>query len=118
MNEKYVFGGEIAMIFVALQILMILKDDMKRLKRNEIIQMVKRTQMISGWYIIKYRILYKFSFSVSPFEKDTDMRFCYCAIAICAILDCFNVIDVSKLILYVESCFVLFKFILNIILEL
>ena len=51
-----------------------------------------------------------FSFVNVAYEKDNDMRFVYCASAICYILNDWSGIDVEKMIDFIKQSLVCFTF--------
>ncbi|KAG4305640.1 hypothetical protein PORY_001196 [Pneumocystis oryctolagi] len=91
-----------ASTYFAICILLILKDDMKRLNRKNIIKHLSNLQNEDG----SFRPCIGDGQDISSFEK-TDIRFAYCAIAILYVLKCKNVdkiIRVDSLLNYIQSC--------------
>ncbi|CCJ28302.1 unnamed protein product [Pneumocystis jirovecii] len=94
--------AHITSTYFAICILLILKDNMERLNKENIIKYVSRLQNTDGsfWpYIEDHQ-------NIKLFEK-ADIRFTYCAIAILYILKCKDVdkiIRIDPLLEYIRSC--------------
>ncbi|KAG5437522.1 hypothetical protein PCANB_000950 [Pneumocystis canis] len=92
----------IASTYFAICILLILKDDMKRLNRKNIMQFVSCLQNENG----SFRPYISNDQNIQSFEK-ADIRFTYCAIAVLYVLGCKDarkIIRVESLLKYIESC--------------
>lgn len=88
-NNKYDFGN-LAMTYCALASLIILGDDLSRINKKEIVKGLQDLQQNDGRYEIHQAKFYKFrffylTFSFIPviYEKESDMRFVYCAATVC-----------------------------------
>ena len=82
----------ITMTYSAIVSLLILKDDLNRIKKSQIVQLLKKLQQEDG------------SFCPVIGSDEKDMRFVYCACAISYILDDFSGIDIVKTKNYILSC--------------
>ncbi|KAG5513921.1 hypothetical protein PMAC_000543 [Pneumocystis sp. 'macacae'] len=78
--------AHITSTYFAICILLILKDNMERLNRENIIKYISRLQNIDG----SFRPYIEDNQNIQLFEK-ADIRFTYCAIAILYILGCKNI---------------------------
>ncbi|EMR08854.1 hypothetical protein PNEG_02641 [Pneumocystis murina B123] len=88
--------------YFAICILLILKDDMKRLNKKNIIQLIVHLQNKDG----SFRPCLGSDKNIQRLEK-TDIRFTYCSIATLYILGCKNIdkfIHIESLLKYIESC--------------
>lgn len=82
-------SGHVAMTYTALCVLLILGDDLSRVDRQAIAYGLKNLQAANG----------SFQFCVEGSE--TDMRFVYCAVCICYILNDFTTIDTDRTVKYI-----------------
>ncbi|KTW31389.1 hypothetical protein T552_00034 [Pneumocystis carinii B80] len=92
----------IASTYFAICILLILKDDLKRLNRKNIIESIARLQNEDG----SFHPCLVNDENIHYLEK-TDIRFTYCSIATFYILGCKNIdkyIQTEPLLKYIESC--------------
>ncbi|GAB0098881.1 Geranylgeranyl transferase type I subunit beta [Sergentomyia squamirostris] len=83
--------GHLAMTYTGIAILVALGDDLSRLDRRAIIEGVAAVQREDG------------SFSASVEGNEQDMRFVYCAAAICAMLDDWGSVDRKKMAQYIRN---------------
>lgn len=81
--------GHIAMTYTALCTLLILGDDLSKVDRQAVAYGLKKLQGEDG----------SFQFCVEGSEAD--MRFVYCAICVCYILDDFTTIDIDRTVDYI-----------------
>ncbi|KRZ78780.1 LIM domain-containing protein jub, partial [Trichinella papuae] len=84
--------GHLVMTYFAILCLGILGDNFERLDFNLIKKFVKGCQMESG------------CFRSDKIGDEQDMRFLFCGVAICKLLDDFSYIDVSKTTSYIKQC--------------
>lgn len=91
--EKYKFG-HLAMTYTGIAILLTLGDDLSRLDRKAIINGVAAVQKPDG------------SFSASIEGNEHDMRFVYCASAICYMLNDWGNVDTKLMANYIKNCIV------------
>ena len=82
----------ITMTYSAIVSLLLLQDDLSRLRKPEIIQSLRQLQQPDG------------SFCPIPNSDETDMRFVYCACAISFILNDFTGFNIQKTVDYILSC--------------
>lgn len=92
-SEKYKWG-HLAMTYTGIAILITLGDDLSRLDRKAIIEGVAAVQRPDG------------SFSASVDGNEHDMRFVYCASAICFMLNDWGDVDKKKMSKYIETSIV------------
>lgn len=92
-SEKYKWG-HLAMTYTGIAILITLGDDLSRLNRRSIIDGVAAVQRPDG------------SFSASVEGNEHDMRFVYCAAAICFMLDEWGSVDKKLMADYIKKCIV------------
>lgn len=85
--------SHITLTYCGLCSLLILNDDLKRVDRANIIRGLSEYQKKSG------------CFFSSP-GGESDLRFIYCAAAICYILNDFSSIDIDKMVRYIMSSMV------------
>lgn len=85
--------GHIAMTYTALLTLIILGDDLSRVDRFAIMQGLKALQHESG------------SFSALVHGTEDDMRFVYCAAAICFMLHDWSGFDKEKAVSFIQDCY-------------
>jgi len=85
-------SGHIAQTYTALCCLIILGDDLSRLDRRTILQSIRSCQLPDGSFCASNRL-----------DTENDMRFLYCAVAICTILDDFSYIDIEKILSFIRS---------------
>lgn len=91
--EKYKFG-HLAMTYTGIAILLTLGDDLSRLDRKAIIRGVAAVQKPDG------------SFSASIEGNEHDMRFVYCASAICYMLQDWGNVDKKLMANYIKNSIV------------
>jgi len=91
-DGEYYNQGHLAMTYSALCTLITLGDDLKRVHRNEIISALKYLQLNDG------------SFQCVGLGSEYDLRFVYCACAICHILEDWSGVDQHAMIQYIYSC--------------
>ncbi|CAM6128103.1 unnamed protein product [Calypogeia fissa] len=82
-------GGHLAMTYSALAILTILGDDFSRVSREAISKSIRALQQPDG------------SFSPINMDRQTDLRFIFCAAAICTMLDDWTGMDRQKAVDYI-----------------
>lgn len=92
-SEKYKWG-HLAMTYTGISMLITLGDDLKRLNRKAIIEGVAAVQREDG------------SFSASIEGNEHDMRFVYCAAAICYMLDDWGTVDKKLMANYIKNSIV------------
>lgn len=92
-SEKYKWG-HLAMTYTGIAILVTLGDDLNRLNRRAIIDGVAAVQRTDG------------SFSASVEGNEHDMRFVYCAAAICYMLDDWGKVDKLAMAQYIQDSIV------------
>ncbi len=83
--------GHLAMDYCALCLLKILGDDLSRVNRQALLRGVRLLQQHDG------------SFSPVGGGSENDMRFVYCAAAVCYMLDDFSGMDVERATAFVKS---------------
>lgn len=86
--------GHLAMTYTGLAILITLGDDLSRVNRKAVIEGVAAVQRPDG------------SFSASIEGNEHDMRFVYCAAAICTMLDDWHGIDKRAMAEYIKNSLV------------
>lgn len=91
-NNRYDLS-HIALTYCALCSLIICGDDLRRVNRSRIIGNLSKYQKKNGCFIS------------SP-GGESDMRFIYCATAICYIINDFSSIDQEQMIKYLMNCLV------------
>lgn len=113
--------GHLAMTYSALACLKILGDNLSQVCQETVMQSIKSCQLPDGRFVKIYcysndcgsslgTILF-FSFCGCTTGSENDLRFVYCAVASCHLLNNFSPIDLEKLLAYVKSCLVsFFKF--------
>jgi geranylgeranyl transferase type-1 subunit beta len=79
------------MTYTALAILLMCGDDFSRVNKKSIIKAISNLQKSNG------------SFSCLYGDSESDMRFVYCAAAICYMLNDFSGIDIDKAVKYILS---------------
>lgn len=92
-SEKYKWG-HLAMTYTGISMLITLGDDLTRLNRKAIIEGVAAVQRNDG------------SFSASIEGNEHDMRFVYCAAAICNMLDDWGTVDKELMADYIKKSIV------------
>lgn len=92
-SEKYKWG-HLAMTYTGISILITLGDDLRRLDRKAIIEGVAAVQRADG------------SFSASIEGNEHDMRFVYCAAAICFMLDDWGTVNKQLMAEYIKNSIV------------
>uniref|UniRef100_A0A1L8DU25 Geranylgeranyl transferase type-1 subunit beta n=1 Tax=Nyssomyia neivai TaxID=330878 RepID=A0A1L8DU25_9DIPT len=83
--------GHLAMTYTGIAILVSLGDDLSRLDRKAIVEGVAAVQREDG------------SFSASIEGNEHDMRFVYCAAAICAMLNDWGTVDRQRMAQYIRN---------------
>lgn len=83
--------GHLAMTYTAIAILVTLGDDLSRLNRKAIVDGVAAVQRADG------------SFSATVEGNEHDMRFVYCAAAICSMLNDWGTVDRVKMSEYIRN---------------
>lgn len=96
-SEKYKWG-HLAMTYTGISMLITLGDDLTRLNRKAIIEGVAAVQRSDG------------SFSASIEGNEHDMRFVYCAAAICNMLDDWGSVDKKLMAEYIKKSIVRISF--------
>lgn len=86
--------GHLAMTYTGLAILITLGDDLSRVNRQAVIEGVAAVQRADG------------SFSASVDGNEDDMRFVYCAAAICTMLDDWTGVDKLAMAAYIKNSLV------------
>lgn len=92
-SEKYKWG-HLAMTYTGISMLVTLGDDLSRLNRKAIVEGVAAVQRDDG------------SFSASIEGNEHDMRFVYCAAAICYMLDDWGTVDKKLMANYIKNSIV------------
>lgn len=92
-SEKYKWG-HLAMTYTGIAILVTLGDDLSRLNRRAIVDGVAAVQRPDG------------SFSASVEGNEHDMRFVYCAAAICFMLNDWGKVDRIAMAKYIQDSIV------------
>lgn len=90
--EKYC-ESNIAMTYMALCILITLGDDLSRVNKSAVLQGVACLQKPDGSFKSNYE------------HGESDLRFVYCSLAICNILNDSSGIDVNNAIQFILNCF-------------
>lgn len=90
--EKYC-ESNVAMTYMALCILITLGDDLSRVNKLAILQGVAALQKPDGSFKSNYEY------------GESDLRFVYCSLAICSILNDSSSVDVSNAIKFISNCF-------------
>ncbi|CAD6999316.1 geranylgeranyl transferase type-1 subunit beta [Ceratitis capitata] len=91
-NAKCYQWGHLAMTYTGIGLLATLGDDLSRLDRKSIVDGVAAVQRPDG------------SFSASIDGSENDMRFVFCAAAICHMLDYWGNVDKEKMYQFIISC--------------
>lgn len=92
-SEAYKWG-HLAMTYTGISMLITLGDDLTRLNRKAIVEGVAAVQRTDG------------SFSASIEGNEHDMRFVYCAAAICYMLDDWGTVDKKLMAAYIQKSIV------------
>lgn len=92
-SEQYKWG-HLAMTYTGISMLITLGDDLSRLNRKAIIEGVAAVQRDDG------------SFSASIEGNEHDMRFVYCAAAICYMLNDWGTVDKKLMANYIKNSIV------------
>lgn len=92
-TNKYKWG-HLAMTYTGIAILVTLGDDLSRLNRKAIVEGVAAVQRPDG------------SFSATIEGSEHDMRFVYCAVAICAMIDDWGAVNKTTLAEYIRNSLV------------
>lgn len=90
--EKYC-ESNVAMTYMALCILITLGDDLNRVNKSAILQGVASLQNPDGSFKSNYEC------------GESDLRFVYCSLAICNILNDLSTIDVNNTVKFISNCF-------------
>lgn len=85
--------GHIAMTYTALATLIILGDDLSRVDKEAIMRSLRALQQESG------------SFTALIHGTEDDMRFVYCAAAICRLLHDWSGFDKEKAVSFIQDCY-------------
>lgn len=85
----------IANTYTALVTLVILGDDLKAVRRESIAQSLGKWQLADGSFCCVH--------GVSNTDSEHDMRFVYCAAAICYMLDLWHAVDVDRIVKYIVA---------------
>ena len=80
------------MTYTALATLKILGDDFSKIEKGVILKALSNLQLSDG------------SFVTTIFGSENDLRFTYCAAAICHMLDDWSCIDVDKAVDFIVKC--------------
>ncbi|XP_036328828.1 geranylgeranyl transferase type-1 subunit beta-like [Rhagoletis pomonella] len=91
-SARYYQWGHLAMTYTGIGILATLGDDLSRLDRKSIVDGVAAVQRPDG------------SFSACIDGSENDMRFVFCAAAICHMLDYWGDVDKEKMFQFITSC--------------
>eukprot|EP00928_Gymnodinium_smaydae_P069784 TRINITY_DN5349_c0_g4_i1.p1 TRINITY_DN5349_c0_g4~~TRINITY_DN5349_c0_g4_i1.p1 ORF type:complete len:426 (-),score=102.81 TRINITY_DN5349_c0_g4_i1:32-1309(-) len=83
----------IANTYVALVMLIMVGDDLSHVRRDAIAASLRKWQLPSGSFCC-YR-------GMSPLDSESDMRFVYCAAAICYMLDLWHAVDVDAMFRFI-----------------
>lgn len=89
--EKYC-ESNVAMTYMALCILVTLGDDLSRVNKSAVLQGVASLQKPDGSFKSNYE------------HGESDLRFVYCSLAICNILNDLSSIDVDTTIKFISNC--------------
>ncbi|GIX91271.1 geranylgeranyl transferase type-1 subunit beta [Caerostris extrusa] len=90
-NSEFSDKAHIAMTYTALSALVILGDDLSKVKKENILSSLRDLQLPNG------------SFSPMNIDCESDMRFVYCAACVCYILQDWSTIDVEKIVEYIKN---------------
>ncbi|XP_050321538.1 geranylgeranyl transferase type-1 subunit beta [Bactrocera neohumeralis] len=91
-NARNYQWGHLAMTYTGIGILATLGDDLSRIDRKSIVDGVAAVQRPDG------------SFSACVDGSENDMRFVFCAAAICHMLDYWGDVDKEKMFEFITSC--------------
>lgn len=91
-SEKYC-ESNVAMTYMALCILVTLGDDLSRVNRSAVLQGVASLQRPDGSFKSNYE------------RGESDLRFVYCSLAICHILNDSSTINVDSALKFISKCF-------------
>ncbi|XP_054743002.1 geranylgeranyl transferase type-1 subunit beta [Anastrepha obliqua] len=91
-NARCYQWGHLAMTYTGIAILVTLGDDLSRLDRKNIVDGVAAVQRPDG------------SFSACIDGSENDMRFVFCAAAICHMLDYWGNVDKENMFQFIRSC--------------
>jgi len=83
----------IANTYVALVMLLISGDDLKRVNRDSLAYSLKKWQLPDGSFCCVH--------GISSLDSESDIRFVYCAASICYILDLWSAIDVEGMLRFI-----------------
>lgn len=92
-------SANIAMTYSALLILAILRDDYTRLDRGALLRYIAALQSASGGFAAELPPKDR-----EVREADTDPRFTYCAVAVCAMLGDFSGINIATATAFLRGC--------------
>lgn len=92
-SEQYKYG-HLAMTYTGIAVLLTLGDDLSRLNRRAIVAGVAAVQRSNG------------SFSATVQGNEYDMRFVFCASAICYMLDDWHGVDKQLMVDYIKQSIV------------
>ncbi|CAJ1360872.1 unnamed protein product [Effrenium voratum] len=85
----------IANTYVALVMLLILKDDLSRVRCSAVAASLRRWQLEDGSFCCVH--------CLSSLDSESDIRFVYCAASICYILDLWHAVDVEAMARFVYA---------------
>ncbi|KAJ1922395.1 geranylgeranyl transferase type-1 subunit beta [Tieghemiomyces parasiticus] len=84
--------ANLAATYSALVSLVVLGDDLARVDRHEIVTSLRHLQQPNG------------GFTPHPYSIECDLRFVYCACAICHLLDDWSGVDKAKAVGFIRAC--------------
>ncbi|GFR04643.1 geranylgeranyl transferase type-1 subunit beta [Trichonephila clavata] len=90
-NDSLCDKAHIAMTYTALSTLIVLGDDLSKVKKENILSSLKDLQLPNG------------SFRPMNIDCESDMRFVYCAACVCYILQDWSTIDTEKIVQYIKE---------------
>ncbi|XP_050434574.1 geranylgeranyl transferase type-1 subunit beta [Adelges cooleyi] len=90
--EKYC-ESNVAMTYMALCVLITLGDDLSRVNKSAVLQGVASLQKADGSFKSNYEY------------GESDLRFVYCSLAVCIILNDLSGINVDKAVQFISNCF-------------
>lgn len=85
----------IANTYVALVMLIILGDDLRRVNRDAVGNSLRKWQLPDGSFCCVH--------GISSLDSESDIRFVFCAAAICFILDLWESVDVERMLRFIKS---------------
>lgn len=84
----------IANTYVALVMLLILGDDLSRVRREAVAESLRKWQLEDGSFCCVN--------CLSSLDSESDIRFVYCAASICYILDLWHAIDLERMLQFIH----------------